>query len=750
MEDKMTRNPMYSNINRLLVLITALLLLACLPWAPSAQAEAFTPGSDLAQQFDPPLRNIQSLAALGDHLVMADSRGLYAISASGQTSSLPMAEVLGPVQQPSYRQPVLIPGEQNLYLLDLQSGQLASLSLGKGGLAAGDLVQLDWEDYITRYEHYNEVVPPKEFAIAGGSLYALEGQGAPLLPFDLQSGHRGAYVQTKAMKLMPYKEGKLLLITLKDQEEGQPRVQMLSLFDPGTDSATQLHPLTEEAGIFVPGAASYDPHADALLLALNDTVYRYDSLGPGRPCASLPLNAFYLEEMPLTALPGSRLAVATRDNVFVKSANPAAYASQTELRLLITEDNPAGLNEAMNQADGILLTTDMRSLDALEFAQLLLTGEADYDLFWVKLHSVDFHSLMKKGYAADLSYSSVLSAAHRQLYPFLQEAVGQDGRVYALPMTAHATVMLGEKRFAFDDGGQPLITSIQGFLDYLEAWQTSYGEEHPDMVSYRGYLMREGAFKLALNTYINQAMAEGEALDFDTPQLRDLFSRIDAMDWAALGDRPDGEDYAAPALFDNEWLIYLRLMDGDGRDSHHYDPFLLASEEGQQGALPYTVSCVFVNAKSNNTDKAIRFLEILSGNLQPDARILLREMDNNPVENPYYEQTLKDYRELLARKRQEMDQAPELEQAALAAWLKRAEGYYEEMKESQRWQISPGQIAAFRQLAQKAFVQRYDSNAQGARAAFDILPQYVDGSISLDQFITEIQNRLRLIQQESQ
>jgi len=72
------------------------------------------------------------------------------------------------------------------------------------------------------------------------------------------------------------------------------------------------------------------------------------------------------------------------------------------------------------------------------------------------------------------------------------------------------------------------------------------------------------------------------------------------------------------------------------------------------------------------------------------------------------------------------------------------------MKESQRWQISPGQIAAFRQLAQNAFVQHYDSNAQGARAAFDILPQYVDGSISLDQFITEIQNRLRLIQQESQ
>ena len=749
----MTANPMlpiHPIITRLLALITAILLLACLPCAPSARAEAFTPGSDLAQSFSPPLRNIQSLAALGDHLVMADSRSLHTISPAGASSSLPMEAVLGPVQQPSYRQPLLIPGDKDLYLLDLQSGQLASLSLGNGGLAAGDLVQLDWEDYITRFEHYNQVEPPREFAVAGGSLYALEGQGTALLPFDLITGKKGEYAGTKAMKLISYKEGKLLLITLKDQGEGQPRVQMLSLFDPKADSANELGPITEEAGIHVPGAASYDLREDALLLALNDTVYRYDSLGPGLPCASLPLNEFYLEQMPLAALPGSRLAVASRDNVFVKSANPESYASQTQLNLLVSTDNPFGLNEAMNQADGILLKTDMRSLDALEFAQLLLTGESDYDLFWVKLHGVDLDSLIKKGYAADLSQSSTLQAAHRQLYPFLQEACGQEGRAYALPMTAHATVLLGEKRYAFDDKGQPLITSIQGFLDYLEAWQEGFGKDNPDMVSYRGYLMREGAFKLALNTYINQAMAQGEALDFDTPQLRAIFSRIDAMDWAGLGDRQDGEDYAAPALFDNEWLIYLRLMDGDGRDSHHYFPFLLAAEEGQRGALPLTVSCVFVNAKSKNIDKAIRFLEILSGNLQPDARILLREKDNNPVENPYYEQTLKDYRELLARKRQEMDQAPELEKAELASWLKRAEGYYEEMKESQRWQISPGQIAAFRQLAQNAFVLRYDSNAQGAQAAFDILPQYVDGSISLDQYITEIQNRLRLIQQENQ
>lgn len=98
--------------------------------------------------------------------------------------------------------------------------------------------------------------------------------------------------------------------------------------------------------------------------------------------------------------------------------------------------------------------------------------------------------------------------------------------------------------------------------------------------------------------------------------------------------KEEGEEYLAPVLFDNEWMIYLRLMDGDGRDSYDYFPFLLSGEEGQQGALPLTVSCVFVNAKSKNIDKAIQFLEVLSHTLQPDARIMMREKDNSPPGKP--------------------------------------------------------------------------------------------------------------------
>jgi uncharacterized iron-regulated membrane protein len=132
-----------------------------------------------------------------------------------------------------------------------------------------------------------------------------------------------------------------------------------------------------------------------------------------------------------------------------------------------------------------------------------------------------------------------------------------------------------------------------------------------------------------------------------------------------------------------------------------------------------------------------------------DDRIMLHEQENTPVENPSYQQTLAEYEALLARKRAQMDAATGGERNELKAWLTRAEQHYEELKVTQRWLISEQNIRDYRALAAHAYVRQYNGEFLGARTAVETLSQYTGGSIDLDRFLGDIQNRLNLIRNES-
>ena len=186
----------------------------------------------------------------------------------------------------------------------------------------------------------------------------------------------------------------------------------------------------------------------------------------------------------------------------------------------------------------------------------------------------------------------------------------------------------------------------------------------------------------------------------------------------------------------------------DGRDSYDYYPF--ASREGLPASLPLEVTCVFINAKTKHPEAALAFLEALALSRGDDDRILMNQDDNQPVENPHYEQILADLQALMARRRAELKDMTGAQRTETEDWLKRAAGYYEELKLSQRYIISPEQITAYREMAEHAYVRQYSGEYQGAQEALDILPQYIDGSITMEMYIKEIEGRLNLIRTENQ
>lgn len=262
--------------------------------------------------------------------------------------------------------------------------------------------------------------------------------------------------------------------------------------------------------------------------------------------------------------------------------------------------------------------------------------------------------------------------------------------------------------------------------------------------------MRQAFFRLAFNTYAQDQLAREEEVRLDTPQLRELLDRVSKLPFDALGEERVNEDYLAPVVFDNEWLMFLRLFSGDGRDSHDYFPFLLSMKEGEEGALPLSVSAVFVNIHSPHQQEAIAFLEALLQSRTPDSHIMMSEEANEPVINPWYEQELAQQEARVQEFRDRLKDAPQQGQAELTAQVQRMEGHLVTMREENRYLISPGQIAAFRQLSKNAYVNQYSGQALGIKAALDLLPQYVMGQLSLDQFINDAQSRLDLVRLEGE
>lgn len=726
----------------LFVFLTGMLLPAP---GRAADAAAFVPGSELSGRFDPPPRAIQALACFEGALYLA-SDSLYALSADGGARVQPLDDFFGPAAPGAFRQCAFVQDEHRLGLLDTRTGTLAFLKTAADAPAPGERVQLSWDDYVTPMDGYTQVEAPRAFALAGDTLCALDSFGAPITRFDLRTGQKLPPARTSALRVIPYRDGRLLLIQAKEPGASEASGRTIAVYDPARDAAQAAGTLDAAPGAL--GDAAYDFAGDALLAVCGDIVYRCPGLADARACATLPLNDGFMEQLPIAALPGRLAAVATRGRIFVKDADPDAFARKTTLRMLLAADGAQGLSEAMNLSDGVNLSVRQARMDPLAFAQQMVTG-AEEDLFWVKLSQADFVSVMKKGYALNLADSAALREDHGRLYEQVRAAVAHGDGIYGLPMTACGIVLLGDEQIVFDENRQPRLRTLDDLLDFLARWQDAYAADHPGMTAFGDGQGRYALCRLALETYIDGCAAAGQPLHFDTPELRQTLARIEALDEGALAGG-GGEDYAMPALFSNEWLMSPRLFDGDGRDSNTFLPLLLSVSEDRPAPLPMEVTCVFVNARTRHPKEALAFLEALAQCRSHDNRILLSDQDNEPVDNPRYAQIVSEHEALIARKRAELSALEGADRGELAAWLARAEQHHEEIKATQRYLISPDNIRAYRALAGHAFVRRFNGEAQGAQAAMDMLPQYTDGSLTLDMFLSEAENRLNLIRLESQ
>lgn len=724
-------------------LLVCLLLLPSAGLAESTSAAPFTAGEDLFARFEMRPYRANALAAWGNTLAFTDGGRLFVLQ-DGRPLHARVDALLGHTLE--WRDMVTLMGEDGLWVLDQNAGVLWPVDLAEEGLRAGTPQQLDWEDYRYPMPDYVEVYPPSHYALIKGQLFALEGSGQVMV-WDPVTGKKQKSGLEGVLWMTPYPAGQLLMLCWQeDTPEGKPLSPMIRIADPAKGTTRDVHPLLSDDQRTQPlRLTAYEPTTDTLYAQLGDLVYTYPGLQEGQ-AAALPPHDEDGMGLQMVALPGNLLLFAGMRDVYVRLADPQLLRNRVTLKVRVSDNGYRGINQAAGSLPGIDVQITEQGIDQETLAQLMITADDTYDLYWVNLSGLDFERIMTKGYAVDLSASALLTTNHNQLSAPVRRAMGGNDGVFALPVSVYATVFLQEEAFAGAQGKAP-VRSLRDLVQFLERWPTEFAQEHPDMLPMYPEDLRRRVFAMVLRAYIDGYIGAGVPLVFDTPLLRELFTRLEGLDWVALGEEKDDE-YFAPVLFDNEWMLSLSLMDGDGRDSYTYVPFLPAPEASMEGALPLSVSAVFINPFSQQQPQAMSLIEALVRQVSPDARMMLYHEDSAPVENPMYRQILENQQGRVDQLLFEAEQATGQQKKEIEEAAKRVAYYLEQMKETQRWLISAEQITAWRALSRNAFVVALNGERQGAKAAMEVLMQYADGQLDLDRFIHEVEGRLRLIRQE--
>ena len=250
-------------------------------------------------------------------------------------------------------------------------------------------------------------------------------------------------------------------------------------------------------------------------------------------------------------------------------------------------------------------------------------------------------------------------------------------------------------------------------------------------------------------------MAAGQEVSYDSPELIELFEKVLALDYEALGLPEDDEDgYAEYRVYEyggerSYTLIETGVGCTIGNFYSNCEPVLLSVIQGESGDLPLQMSVAFVNPFSENVELAEEFLVELMRNTDRRTSYNLSDALNEPVRSRYAEESLRESEAMLAELQNQLETADPVDKPAIEESIKDVEQQLEEL-DRYGWDVSAKEIEWYRAHEDAITVERfnflYASDSDGE--LFDLLEQFMAGKVSPAEALKEVDRKVRMRAQE--
>ena len=768
-------------------LIILLAFCIALPFGLSALAQTKPAtnlfGSSLIDGFD----RIVSMAQTGDRLYVRTRDAVYAY-ASGDQRAVKVAktpDIYGFSAQDASRQPnitYLFASGQNLLGLEVLQQTLYTVTIANEALELSNPVKHDMEEFFSGEEPYRYFSDPQWMSVENGRLYMkvrnYESKPADLFSFDLTTGEKKAHNVAHFLSMTAYKDGRMLVSVLDPMNAFDPETQsmkkpQLMVFDPAGDTVTGLDIIIPYSSDNIDSSPLYyDAQEDALYTFNATDVYRMDGdFKTPRLIGYLPMfgNPWTLNVGGLLPAPDGRLAIGFGQNVYLRERTEAGKEGITVLTI-------AGGAMDMNTYNRVLMEMDhvtLRPVEGLNFNQMdqeilagmFLTGTVNVDILPINAYSFDLQKLIDKGYLANLSDNGTIRDFVNSVAQNLSGSLVRDQAIYAVPTGLVLFPMIGYIK-PFADLGLEMPRDIRQLIDLSRRWAEELQEQHPDYSLFaNAENMRESLRSILIDRYMMNRFGAGEDLVFDTPIFRELMQQVESISYGDLDMNVDWETQEGMAAMEEMWektgLIEINMgfeptsfkdISAAGDDNDAFLPMILPMEEGQDAYQNADISLLAVLSSSPNQEVAKQFVANVINKLSEANKATLDLNKTDAIPNPNYEQQLAELEKGLQQMQDAYNRAEGAARSNLEEDLSSFRAHVERFRESNKVLLSAQDLEQLHGLVAKLHnlsgVQIAQQNA--FHSNYEILQQYYDGTISLDQMIRQMDDTLRLVRMEYQ
>ncbi len=647
---------------------------------------------------------------------------------------------------------------ETLYGFNTLNGEIAKLTFADGAMNREVVCTVAMDQMFITEEDYSYMMDVQGLSFLDGHVYITStdwrGREAAYFLFDINLADGSLKKMTMDQRvsyMAPYKDGLLVgyAFATWDENTNQEIPARFVTIQPADGSTATLKELPDMAYVY---NIAYDAAKDTLYYFSESTLWGMTAMG--EPFRAAYANVSYVDGM---AMLGSGYgAIWSSDGMEIHNLDPAYLPTKTLTVIGSWRDSAARQFTAENPDIPLIFSEEFYSMS--ELGQAMVSGDTTIDVIRSNVQE-GFENLRDKGYCADLSSSQKLMDYVNSLYPALRDEVLRDGKLYAIPVAIYGSTLsyLPSKLEEIGLTTEDLPTTFVELCEFVTRWNNEWiDDENKANVMPICTTMSNRAviFDLMFKAYLDYYDSTGEPLTFDTPVFQEMLTALDNMDASNL-DMPAN-------MSDMEYDEFYQLYSGVFTDRGLFSaatgeyasvPLQLSIGEGMNCAIGASVEIVFVNPRCANMSEAIKLLECYVDAIDDSYRIMMSPECNDPVENPYYEETVKNYQDSLAELKKQLETADADEKRNIEdniQYLEEALANQEEM----RWYYSAETIAAYREIGERVFPRHanvlYSAGSDTSTQLRSLHERYVQKQISRDQYIKELNQKARMIVLENQ
>lgn len=430
-----------------------------------------------------------------------------------------------------------------------------------------------------------------------------------------------------------------------------------------------------------------------------------------------------------------KTAAVTQDNAYWLSFDdwstqsfPMFGENQTVLSIAGMLPNPAWIETYCTaHPDVALIYTPDNPHSEHAFAEALINRSLKADMIVTSTASTLYQTLIQKGYVLPLDGSAPLTEALSCMDPAARAQASWEGRYYALPVSL-AEELMGYDAQLFEELGLTVPTTVEELL------RLCLDTELPSDVC----LMAQTVLDVS-DVLLKQVMDIGFAkgADADLQTMRELLGLWEQFSLRQQQSQPPAGERALFAP------MYCLLSENILVDSERYRPLMLSAAADQPPIVHASMEVIMIYAGTQKAEACQDFMVFCAQNLAPESRIALIPDENEPVAREGLAEQLQALQDELSLVDKALEQGGDQENLL----LQREElALRQQALEDDPWQISPADIATYREVAQSFFFAsdlcRYDTNNLQFYQLREKLRQH---QISPDQFLQQYQNVLNMM-----